>query len=67
MSIKKIVIRFIIVFAVSLLVTIGITFLWSLIFHGVATVDWETSLRFAIVLGIILTIIVSRKQIDIEK
>ena len=62
MSIKKIVIGFIIAFAISFLVTIGVTFLWNLAFHGVATIDWETSLRFAIVLGIILTIIDSRKN-----
>ena len=67
MSIKKIVIRFVTVFAVSLLVTLGITFLWNLVFHGAATIDWETSFRFATVLGIILTIIASRKKIDSEK
>jgi hypothetical protein len=62
MDLRKIVIRFITVFAISLLVTIGVTFLWSLIFHGVAIIDWETSLRFAIILGIILPIINSRKR-----
>jgi hypothetical protein len=62
MNIKKIIIRFITVFAVSLLVTIGVTFLWNLAFHGVAKIDWETSFRFAIVLGIILTIIDSKKN-----
>lgn len=62
MNIKKIVIGFITVFAVSLLVTIGVTFLWNFAFHGAAAVDWETSFRFAIVLGIILTVIDLRKK-----
>ncbi len=53
---------FILVFAITLLVSIGVTFLWSLVFHGVAIIDWETSFRFAIILGIILTIIDSRKK-----
>jgi len=62
MNFKKIVIRFVAVFAISLLATIGVTFLWSLVFHGVATIDWETSFRFATLLGIILPIIESRKK-----
>ena len=62
MRFKKIVTGFITVFAISLLVTIGVTFLWSMVFHGVATIDWETSFRFAIVLGITLTILDSRKN-----
>ena len=57
MNFKKIVIRFIAVFAITLLVTIGVTLLWSLVFHGVAIIDWETSFRFAIILGIIFSII----------
>ena len=62
MSFKKIVVGFITVFAISLLVTLGVTFLWSLAFHGVATIDWETSFRFAILLGIILPVIDSRRK-----
>jgi hypothetical protein len=62
MSSKKIVVGFVTVFAISLLVTIAVTFLWSLVFHGVATIDWETSFRFAILLGIILPVIESRKK-----
>ena len=62
MNFKKIVIRFIAVFAITLLVTIGVTLLWSLVFHGVAIIDWETSFRFAIILGIIFPIIDSGKR-----
>ena len=62
MGFKKIVIEFIIVFAITLLVCIGVTFLWNLVFHAVAIVDWETSFRFAILLGIILPIIDPRRR-----
>jgi hypothetical protein len=62
MDLKKMIIGFITVFAITLLASIGVTFLWSLIFHGVAIIDWETSFRFAIIIGIILPIIDSRKK-----
>ncbi len=67
MNFKKIVTGFITVFAITLLVTVGVTFLWSLVFHGVASIDWETSFRFAILLGIILPVIDSRKGMKSEK
>jgi len=63
MSISKIIIRFITIFVVGLLVTIGITFLWNLAFQGIAKIDWETSCRFALVLGIILTFVDIRRKI----
>ena len=55
MNIKKLVIEFIIVFAVTLVTTAIVTFLWNIIGHRVSTIDWETSFRFAIIFGIILT------------
>jgi hypothetical protein len=67
MDFKKIIIGFITVFTITLLVTSGITFLWSLLFHGTAIIDWETSFRFATILGIILPIIDSRKRIKSDK
>ena len=67
MDFKKIISAFIPVFAIALLVCIVITFLWSLVFHGVAIIDWETSFRFAILFGIILPIIDSRKRMKSDK
>ena len=61
MNVKKIITGFIETFAIALLVTIAVTFLWGIIFHGAAKIDWETSFRFAILLGIILPIINARK------
>ena len=67
MDFKKFAIEFIIVFAITLLVCIGVTFLWSLFFHRVGIVDWETSFRFAILFGIIFPIIDTRKRMKSEK
>ena len=55
MNIKKLVVEFVTVFAIALVVTAIVTFLWNLIGHGENTADWETSFRFAILFGIILT------------
>lgn len=53
MSITKFLAGFAITFVVTLVATAVVTFLWSLIFHGVSAVDWETSFRFAIIFGIV--------------
>ncbi len=47
MNIKKLVVDFVTVFAVSLIVSVIVTLLWNLIVHGTSTIDWETSFRFA--------------------
>jgi hypothetical protein len=61
MNFKKNIAAFIIVFAISLLVTLGVTFLENLFSRGTYKVDWETSFRFAILFAIILPIAGSRK------
>jgi len=55
MNIKNLGVEFGIVFAVTLVIVALVTFLWSLIGHGASSVDWETSFRFAIIFGILLT------------
>jgi len=62
MSIKKLLVDFVTVFAVSLIVSIIVTLLWNLIVHGASTIDWETSFRFAILFGIILPLIETRRS-----
>jgi hypothetical protein len=52
---KKLVIEFVIVFAVAFVTITLVTFLWNFIGHGESSVDWQTSFRFAIIFGIILT------------
>ncbi len=54
MNIKRYAIDFVVVFAIVLVVNLIVTFLYSLIFHGLGVIDWETAFHFAITLGIIL-------------
>jgi hypothetical protein len=61
MNIKKLAVEFVTVFAVALVTTAIVTFLWNLIGHGASIIDWETSFRFAIIFGIILTWVKSRE------
>jgi hypothetical protein len=61
MNMKKLVVEFSTVFAVTLATTALVTFLWNLIGHEASAVDWETSFRFAITFGIILTWVKSRE------
>ncbi len=64
MNIKKLVVEFITVFAVTLVTVALVTFLWNLIGHGQSIIDWETSFRFAIIFGILLTWVKSRENKD---
>jgi hypothetical protein len=45
---------FLATFVVTGAVAIVVTLLWNLIAHGSAAVDWATSFRLAIILGIAL-------------
>ncbi len=56
MNIQKLLAGFVTAFIVTLVVSAIVTYLWSLIFHGVAVIDWETSFLFAMMLGIILPV-----------
>ena len=56
MNFKKGIIRFFIGFGITLVVSVAVTYLWSLSFHETAKIDWETSFRLAIILGIISVI-----------
>lgn len=61
MKIKKIFLNFVIFFALTFAVSTIVNFLWNLIFHGMATVSWETSFRFGIILGILFAWMQERK------
>ena len=61
MNIKKLLVDFVTVFAVSLVVSVVVDLLWNLIVHGASTIDWETSFRFGIVFGIIFSWIATRR------
>ncbi len=62
MNIKRVLLDAITVFSVALVVSIIVSLLWNLIAHKSTTIDWETSVRFAIVLGIIVPWIGTRRS-----
>jgi hypothetical protein len=62
MNIKRLLVDFVTVFAVSLIVSVIVTLLWNLIVHEASTIDWEASFRFAILFGIILSWIGTRRS-----
>ena len=62
MNIKRLLVDFVNVFAVSLIVSVIVTLLWNLIVHGASTIDWETSFRFAILFGIIVPWLETRRN-----
>jgi hypothetical protein len=62
MNIKRYLVGFLTVFAVTLIVWVIVTMLWNRIFHGASAVDWETAFRFAIVFGIIVPWIETRSS-----
>ena len=47
--------EFTLVFALVFVVTGAVSFLWSLTIHGSGAVDWESSVRLGIILGIVLS------------
>jgi hypothetical protein len=56
----KYAIDFAVTFAIVLLVSVAVTFLYSLLVHGAGIVEWETSFRLALILGIALPIVNQR-------
>jgi Na+-driven multidrug efflux pump len=62
MKFKKGLISFAIMFAVTLVVSAIVTYLWSLGFHEAAKIDWESSFRLAIILGIAHSLLDFRKS-----
>jgi len=62
MNFKKTATTALAVFVSTLVATGIVTLLWNIIFHGNATLDWEASFRFAIILGIVLTWLEGRKK-----
>jgi hypothetical protein len=62
MNIRKLLVGFVTVFAVSLIVSAIVTLLWNVIVDGASTVDWEASFGFATLFGIILSWIGTRRS-----
>jgi hypothetical protein len=54
MSSKSLLVDVLVTFVLTLVVSVIVTFLYSLIAHGAGAIDWETSVRFAIIFAIVL-------------
>jgi hypothetical protein len=67
MTIKQSLIDFAVFFAVTLVVAVSVTFLWNFLVHGTPLVDWETSFRVAIILGIVLPLAKARENTSKQK
>jgi hypothetical protein len=55
MNFKQKFINFLGIAILGFVVGAGVTYLYSLIFHGTGSVDWGAALRLGIMLGIILS------------
>jgi uncharacterized membrane protein YadS len=62
MDLKKFAMDFAITFAVVLLVSLVVSYLYGLLVHGTGLLEWESSLRFAIILGIVLSWLNQRQK-----
>ncbi len=63
MKIKRILVSFLGTATLAFVVTAGVTYLYSLIVHGLGDIDWETAFRLAIILGIVLSVTREKKPL----
>jgi hypothetical protein len=61
MNFKRIAVGSVTAFTATLLVGAVVTLIWNLGLHGRSIIDWSTSLRIAIVMGLILPWITIRR------
>ncbi len=61
MNFKKLAPEFAINFIIALVVSVIVTYLFNLIVHSSGVIDWETSFRFALILGIVIPLANKRK------
>ncbi len=52
---------------IALVVSVAVTWLWSLARHGAGVVDWEASFRLAIILGIALPWLRARERAGLKR
>ncbi len=64
MNVKKFVTDFALTFVIVFVVSLIVTFLYNLIAHGQGVADYETALRFGIILGIALPWLHQREHKD---
>jgi hypothetical protein len=61
MNVKRFVVSAITVFCIALAICIAVTWVWNVVGHRANIIDWETSVRFAILFAIIIPWMDSRR------
>jgi hypothetical protein len=64
MNFKQFLFAFCLVAPIVLIVSLVVGYLYGFLVHGVGLLEWESSIRFAIILGIVLPLI---RQVDKKK
>lgn len=64
MNFKHIIFGFLLIAPIILVVSLVVTYLYGALAHGSGVLDWESSIRFAIIFGIALPVI---RQLDKKK
>lgn len=54
MKLKTLLFDFTLVFTIAFLVTGVVTLVWNLLVDGNAQVEWQSALRYALILGLVL-------------
>ena len=62
MKFSDLIVDFIITFVIIFLAGVVVTFLYNLLVHDQSTVEWATSIRLALILGITLPWLRSREK-----
>ncbi len=50
-------IEFLVTFIITLITAVVVTLVWNLLAHGAANVDWATSFRLAVILGVVMPVV----------
>jgi len=62
MSIKQIIVNFLIVSALTFVVASAVSYLYSLVLHSNGVVDWGSAIRLGIILGFVITWVESKNK-----
>lgn len=62
MNLKKYLTDLVLTFAIVLVVSTVVTFLYNLVAHGQGVADWETAFRLAIIMGVALPWLQQREK-----
>ncbi|MGB8953021.1 MAG: hypothetical protein WCC06_10210 [Candidatus Aminicenantales bacterium] len=67
MKFGKVFVEFVVVFVLAFIVSVGVSLLWNIVAHGSYVVDWASSVRLGIILGILAPWIIARGSHKGEK